>query len=570
MSSPMKTDSPDRPVRSPSPHTPPPRSHFSPVVEHTRGWAGTSLGSPMHLDVSPTPLLFPHQRELRVSGSDNGDSEIDVVPVRGWEIDDDLPARLFRVNQNGPALQSAPKSEPQAPDFDKPAPLEGRTTLYQLLCAPLPKCPPDYSRADGTTVLDGTKKGKPKKLPAKKQLLRIVYVRDTFEDILAELKPQLESEELTIDWSNPQHRDWALQIFPFMTRRGLAKRIRSEKDVELRVWTSIFNPALTAVLAVRLGKIPLLSDDSMDPYLGSAIQKKTGAIPDFLLVDGIHPNEDIPLRGEIKCQHVLKPIIIQKTPRGNEIQDAEQVEDEWEKDPDVEDEVDAGDEADAEDEADVEDEGTVEESSGGVNNVGDGGVVRDEDDARDDNQDEVHAKDEGEDQDDEESVEGVEGRISPSHDEEVEGKHIFEILQAYNQHFERGNATRFIWPSAYETQSKLTKLPPQLWDQLIEAERKGDSEARNFISSYEWTTFVARRYNNLYISDNYGVNDDVILYAVCMIAHSLGVTDAGLRLPKPRTQWWPQGTREKTWPTGVVAETLPQYAKAATMRAAEE
>lgn len=487
----------------------------------------------------------------------------------------------------------------------KPPPLHGKTTVYELLTAVLPRRSPYYIEAKGKPlVLATTKSPKPRRLDDERNLRCIVYAPDMFHDILAEAREVLSTPAMTINWENIAHRNWASGILPYYTGRRRATKVHSEKDIELAVFTMVFQPVVNVALAVIAGRIPTdLHIPPGSPYLSSAVQNpQKGAVnPDLLLIwgPGQHPKEDIKMRGEMKSRNVVQERVYTKSSkrtaknaRRSEDSDGE-FQGDGAADSSAEQLSHGVRDPDDEQEEDDEENEPPDDSSDPEGEEGEDEGNENEEDTDSDDEEEVREgenqrlEDVDSDAEDEARVEEELDKGVEAEDEEVEEepseppleelelddgarRHIFAPLQELTETYPLGYAAKFKWPTREGRWTKLTKvimqvttfrspehilssLLYQLWEQLIQD--KESSQAYNVLSSYDTTTFVVRKRNTLYISNNYTVTDDILLNAYCMVAVSLGLTKKKLKLPKANSDWWPEEVTQATsLPVGVTRQ----------------
>lgn len=433
--------------------------------------------------------------------------ERELPPLPRLEFDDSMSDDM-----DGPTSIFPPIPAPRVYlDPFLPPPTYGTTTMYELLMAVLPPGSPYYiERSEGKVVLNSTKVPKVRKLNSKNTLRNIVYAPQMFADVSDEARRMLSTPALTINWANTTHRDWASGVLPYYTGRRRAKRVHSEKDLELSVFTMLFNPVLTIALAVMAGGIPTDLHEPYDsPYLSSAVQdsRKGAVVPDLLMIKSptVYYLEIIKLRGEVKSRNVIyvrprkskssKP----KASHGEAYSESQG--DETADDASTNSHGDGGSNSGPSDstqhrgtleEGDLEhnkksEEGEEEEDQDDEEADGKEQAEEEEEEEEanedDDEDEEVDAEAEAEEQVDDEVDLAVATDIAEEGAEEPQGdddpnpagedihkpndldsvpRHIFTPLQQLTEQFPLGYAMKFKWPTENGSWSKLTKVIMQV------------------------------------------------------------------------------------------------------------
>lgn len=443
------------------------------------------FGSPMDTASDSPPTRFeafnqfsPMDEGSNLGFSDSEDEDED-------EDEDENRPILMSLEDQVFVHDPSPKAYP---DPRQPPPTHGTTTVYELLTAVLHRGSPYYlEQSDGKVVMASTATPKPKRLGDKEVLRCVVYAPEMFDDVLAEARKVLSTPAMTIDWANTAHRDWASGILPYYTGRRRVKKVHSEKDIELAVFTMIIQPALNVALAVMAGEIPTdLHGPPGSPYLSSSVAstKKGAIVPDLLMIwgPGLHPQEDIKMRGEMKSRNVIqerprrvKPVD-QSEATADVVEAAGQASDSDSSASKPSDEPNEGtdesgdDEGRREGESAEEDVGTDDEEVGSENEVDeeDEDVDAEDDDGEDvdvEDGERVDANEEGAGDDDDEN------EATDAYDEDGAPRHIFGPLQELTETFLLGYAARFKWPTTEGTWSKLTKVIMQVSGRLRSSKR---------------------------------------------------------------------------------------------------
>lgn len=141
------------------------------------------------------------------------------------------------------------------------------------------------------------------------QLKYVVFAPKLFEDLFAEAKQLLMQQDYRIQWSDEDHRSFAIGVLPGYTKRNLPSTIFSERDIEQYLLSVICRPVLSICKAVNKKDFGKHAVDMGYPFISSSVQdtKANAVVPDFILVkEGKYPEHVITAVIEAKSENVIR------------------------------------------------------------------------------------------------------------------------------------------------------------------------------------------------------------------------------------------------------------------------